>query len=194
MSEEKPHPRSIVYCGICSFPPEYCEFGGKFVQCKAWLEDAHPELYEKLYLSGSQETKASSTLPTEKQEQIEKDLQKLQIKEAKKAERELQKKLSSKIIIKKIERTKRKRVISISGLEVFDLNIKKLSKQFSSKFATGASVVKNAEKKEDLVLQGDLADECEEFIHKLLEEQGLKDVKVEMVEDKKKKKPAQPTV
>lgn len=182
-------PKSVVYCGVCSFPPEYCEFGGKFVQCKAWLEDLHPDLYEKLYSSSNPGTAAlSSTLPTEKQEQIEKDLQKLQIKEAKKAERELQKKLSSKIIIKKIERTKRKRVISISGLEVFDINIKKLSKQFSSKFATGASVVKNAEKKEELVLQGDLGDECEEFILKLLEEQGLKDVKVEQVEDKKKKK------
>lgn len=146
-------------------------------------------MYEQLYVSQANDKGITgSTLGTEKQEQIEKDLQKLQIKEAKKAERELQKKLSSKIIVKRIERTKKKRVISISGLEVFDINIKKLSKQFASKFATGASVVKNAEKKEDLVIQGDVADECVEFIHKLLEEQGLKDVKVEIVEEKKKKK------
>lgn len=181
----------MIYCGVCSFPPEYCEFGGKFVHCKAWLEENHSDLYDKLYALDADQ-KVASTLPTEKQEQIEKDLQRLQIKEAKKAERELQKKLSSKIIIKTIERTKRKRVVSISGLEVFDINIKKLSKQFSSKFATGASVVKNAEKKEEIVLQGDLSDECEEFILKLLEEQGLKDVKVEQVEDKKKKKAAAP--
>lgn len=161
------------------------------MQCKNWLQEYNIDFFNKLY-NQSGDKVISSTLTFEKQEQIEKDLQKLQIKEAKKAERELQKKLSSKIIIKKIERTKRKRVLSISGLEVFDINIKKLSKQFSSKFATGASVVKNAEKKEEIVLQGDLGDECEEFILKLLQEQGLEDVKVEQVEDKKKKKAAPP--
>ncbi|ODV60021.1 Tma22p [Ascoidea rubescens DSM 1968] len=150
------------------------------------VNNNHSDLYEKYYVNNQ------SSLSVEKQQALEKDLQKLEIKEAKKAQRILEKKLSSKIIIKKIERTKRKKVVSISGLEVFEIDIKKLSKTFSSKFATGCSVVKNAEKKDDIVIQGDLGDECEEYILKLLKEKGLTDIQVEQIEEKKKKKQQQP--
>ena len=149
------------------------------------LSNGHADLYEKYYVNNQ------SSLSIEKQQALEKDLQKLEIKEAKKAQRILEKKLASKIIIKKIERTKRKKVVSISGLEVFEIDIKKLSKTFSSKFATGCSVVKNAEKKDDIVIQGDLGDECEEYILKLLKEKGLTDIQVEQIEEKKKKKQQQ---
>jgi density-regulated protein DRP1 len=127
-------------------------------------------------------------LSVEKQEKIEKDLQKKQAKEEAKQERELQKKLQSKVLIKRIERTKRKYAVAISGLEVFDIDMKKLAKTFASKFATGCSVTKNAEKKEEIVVQGDVAEAVEEYITGLLKEKGLDNIKVEQVEEKKKKK------
>ena len=46
------------------------------------------------------------------------------------------------------------------------------------------------QKKEEVVIQGDVMDEVETYIHSLLEEKGLKDVKVETIDAKKKKKPA----
>lgn len=189
MSEITITPKSVLYCGVCSFPPEYCEFGASLKRCKQWLEDNNSELFEKLYSADSL-VNATSTLSIEKQEKISKELEKKQAKEEAKLERELQMKLASKVTIKRIERNKRKHVIEISGLEVFNIDMKKLAKTFASKFATGASVTKNAEKKEEIVVQGDVSDEAKAYIEKLLEEKGLNEVKVEQIDDKKSKKKA----
>lgn len=185
-------PKEVLYCGICSFPPEYCEFGLSFNRCKQWLNENHQELFNQLY-SEEALANATSTLSLEKEKAISDDLAKKQQKEEAKRERELAKKLSSKVIIKRIERNKRKHIISISGLEVFDVELKKLSKQLSSKFATGCSITKTADKKEEILVQGDLSDEAKEFIENLLKEKGLDEVKVEQIDDKKlKKKPTNP--
>lgn len=155
--------------------------------CREWLSDNHKEIFEKLY-SDAALANATLTLSIEKEEKMHKDLEKKQAKEEAKAERELKKKLASKVVIKRIERNRRKHVISIGGLEVFNIDMKKLSKTFAQKFATGASVVKNAEKKDEIVVQGDVSDEARAYIEKLLEEKGLDEVKVEQIDDKKKKK------
>ncbi|KAH3676377.1 hypothetical protein WICMUC_002008 [Wickerhamomyces mucosus] len=186
-------PKEVLYCGVCSFPPEYCEFGASFKKCKLWLDENDQELFNKLYSDEALAT-ATSSLSIEKQEKIEKDLQKKQAKEEAKQERELQKKLQSKVILKRIERTKRKHAIAISGLEVFEIDMKKLAKTFASKFATGCSVTKNAEKKEEIIVQGDVGDAIEVYITGLLKEKGLLDIKVEQIEEKKKKKPTTPAI
>lgn len=177
----------IEHCGICTFPPEYCEFGGTFKRCKEWLEKNNIELYNKLYSDDSL-ANATSSLSLEKQEEIERKVQKQVAREEAKAERELAKKLSSKVTIKRIERSKRKHVIAIGGLEVFGTDLKKLAKTFASKFATGASVTKTPEGKDEITVQGDVGDEVEEYIKSLLAEQGHDQIKVEQVEDKPKKK------
>lgn len=97
-------------------------------------------------------------------------------------------------MLTKIARTKRKTAVAVTGLEVFEIDMKKLAKTFASKFATGCSVTKNVEKKEELVVQGDVADEVEAYITGLLKEKGLDNIKVEVVEEKKKKKPAPPPI
>lgn len=181
---------SITYCGVCGFPPEYCEFGGAFKRCKEWLESNEPALFNKLYAEGSLE-QAMSSISLEKQEEIERKIQKEKAKEEAKAERELQKKMSSKVTIKRIERSKRKHVIAVQGLEVFNIDLKKLSKTFASKFATGCSVTKSLEGKDEVVVQGDVAEEVEAYVKELLEKDGLHDIKVEQVEDKPKKKKPQ---
>lgn len=182
-------PALTTYCGVCSFPPEFCEFGLSIKRCREWLQANHPDLADKYY-SADALANITSTLSLEKEQKISQELQKKQLKEEAKQERELQKKLASKVLIKRIERNKRKHVISISGLEVFNIDMKKLTKTFASKFATGASVIKNAEKKEEILVQGDVSDEAKEYIEKLLEEKGLDEVKVEQMDEKKKKKAA----
>lgn len=182
-------PRTVLYCGVCTLPPEYCEFGGAFKRCKAWLEDNDHELFAKLYsVEALTNAVQASSISAEKQEEIDRKLQKQQQKDEAKAERELLKKLASKVVIKRIERSKRKRIISVSGLEVFELDLKKLSKTFSSKFATGASVTKTADGKEEIVIQGDVGDGVEELITQMLKDKGLNQVKVEQIDEKKKKK------
>ena len=92
------------------------------------------------------------------------------------------------VVIKRIERNKRKYVTSIHGLEAFGIDLKKAAKQFAGKFATGSSVTKNPQGQEEIVVQGDVSDEILEMI-----EAGagvLKDVpadSVKLVEEKKKK-------
>lgn len=90
--------------------------------------------------------------------------------------------------IKRVERTKRKHVTVIHGLDQFSIDLKKAAKQFASKFATGASVTKNAAGEDEIVVQGDVADEVMEMI-----EDGVGVLKgvpadnIEIIEDKKKK-------
>ncbi|GME77774.1 unnamed protein product [[Candida] boidinii] len=68
--------------------------------------------------------------------------------------------------------------------------MKKLAKTFATKFATGASVTKNVEKKDEIVIQGDVGDEVEEYLNTILEEKKLSAVKIEQVDEKKPKKKA----
>ncbi|KAH3899033.1 probable Translation machinery-associated protein 22 [Saccharomycodes ludwigii] len=176
--------KTVVYCDICTFPPEYCEFSGKIKRCKVWLQENHPDLYTKLY--GEEGSAGTSTATTENK--LEKSLRKLEIKQENRDQRELAKKMGSKVVIKRLERTKRKCVVAISGLEVFEIDMKKLSKTFASKFATGCSVSKSAVTGDEIIVQGDVADEAEQYIKTLLSEKGLTSIKVERVDDKMKKK------
>jgi len=128
------------------------------------------------------------TLSIAAQTALEKDSAKKEAKASSKAAAALQKKLSSPITIRRIERTKRKHVTAIHGLEAFGIDLKKAAKQMAGKFATGASVSKNAQGLEEIVVQGDVADEIVDMLER--EEGVLKGVpkeNVEVVEDKKKK-------
>ena len=166
-----------LYCKVCTFPVDFGDYSKKATKCKTWLQENHPAKYEELYANKGTED------VDEKTKKVEESLKKMELRQEKKDKKELEDQQNSKIIIKTIERTKRKRSIEIQGLEVFPLNLKKLSKKFSNKFATGCSIVDNK-----LVLQGDLADDIEIFINQLLkEEAGLDDIKVEKIVAKRKK-------
>lgn len=93
---------------------------------------------------------------------------------------------TSRVTIKRVERNKRKYVTAVIGLEAFGLDLKKVAKDFGKKFATGASVTKLANGESEIVVQGDVSEEIEEF---LLEKWGdvIPEDNVELVEDKKKK-------
>ncbi len=90
--------------------------------------------------------------------------------------------------IKRIERTKRKHVTAIHGLEAFGIDLKKAAKQLATRFATGASVSKNVLGQDEIVVQGDVAGDVAEMIEKgegVLK--GVPKENVDIVEDKKKK-------
>uniref|UniRef100_A0A7R9W360 SUI1 domain-containing protein n=1 Tax=Pseudictyota dubia TaxID=2749911 RepID=A0A7R9W360_9STRA len=41
--------RTVLYCGQCGMPPEYCEYGPDFEShCNPWLLKNHPDLYARL--------------------------------------------------------------------------------------------------------------------------------------------------
>jgi density-regulated protein len=75
-------------------------------------------------------------------ERAAKDAAKKEAKAASSEAREAEKRAASKIIVKRIERNKRKYVTTVQGLELFGYDIKKIAKEFGKKFATGSSVTK----------------------------------------------------
>ncbi|KAJ7100859.1 translation initiation factor SUI1 [Mycena belliarum] len=180
-------PVSVLYCAVCTYPPEYCEFGASLTKCKDWLKEEHPTLFDKYYSEEALQTKLG-TLSLEAQQKLEKDVAKKEVKAEAKADAALKKKMASQITIKRIERNKRKHITSVFGLEAFGIDLKKAAKQFASKFATGASVTKNAQGLEEIVVSGDVSDEILEMIEgEVGVLKGIPTDNVELVEEKKKK-------
>ncbi|KAH6576095.1 hypothetical protein BASA61_008751 [Batrachochytrium salamandrivorans] len=135
----------VLYCGNCGAPPEYCEFGTTLVECKAWLRTADNDLSVHLY---------GAEVPVE---EVQDQVASLDIaaqgdgSTATAAPTKSSKKNAAanssvkKVVLTTIERTKRKRITVVSGLEKFDVDLKKAAKQMASKFACGTSVTKNSQ-------------------------------------------------
>jgi density-regulated protein DRP1 len=129
---------------------------------------------------------ATSTLSLEARKRAEKDAHKKALKAEAAEAKQAATIASSKVTIKRVERNKRKFVTAVSGLEAFGLENKKVAKDLGKKFATGASVTKVPSGGEEIVVQGDVSEEIEEF---LLEKYSvIPEDNVELVDDKKKKK------
>jgi density-regulated protein DRP1 len=127
-----------------------------------------------------------SSLSIDAQKRAEKDSQKKAAKAATAEARRAEELASSKILIKRIERNKRKYVTAVQGLEAFGLDIKKVAKDFGKKFATGSSVTKIPGGGEEIIVQGDLSEDIMEFLVDKYEE--VPEDNIELIEDKKKKK------
>ncbi|MCJ1370298.1 Translation machinery-associated protein 22 [Loxospora ochrophaea] len=131
-----------------------------------------------------------STLSLDAQKRAQKDTQKKEARAAALEAKTLAAKSTSKVLIKRVERNKRKYVTAISGLEAHGFDLKKVAKDFGKRFATGASVTKAVAGGvgEEIVVQGDLSDEVWEV---LVEGEGycgrVPEENVECVEDRKKK-------
>ncbi|KAI8882276.1 eIF1-like protein [Backusella circina FSU 941] len=93
---------------------------------------------------------------------------------------------ASRVTIKRIERTKRKSVTTVFGLDVFAVDMKKAAKMFANKFACGASVAKNNQGLDEIVVQGDFSDEIHDLI--LQNWPAVPEENIDKVEEKKKKK------
>ncbi|KAK0656164.1 translation machinery-associated protein 22 [Cercophora newfieldiana] len=172
--------RHVIYCGVCTLPPEYCEYGGTVKKCQEWLEKQHPSMYERIWSPA-----ATASLSLEAKDRAAKDAKKKAAKAEAAEQKNADRLANSVVTIKRIERNKRKYVTSVSGLEAFGLELKKVAKDFGKKFATGSSVTKTPSGGEEIVVQGDVSDEIEEFLLEKYKE--IPEDNIELVEDKKKK-------
>ncbi|MCJ1337610.1 Translation machinery-associated protein 22 [Bachmanniomyces sp. S44760] len=126
-----------------------------------------------------------SSLSVDAQKRAAKDAAKKEAKANLLEEKAHEKKMSSKVLIKRVERNKRKYVTAVSGLEAHGLDLKKVAKDFGKKFATGSSVTKTASGGEEITVQGDVSDEIYDWITENYEE--IPEDNIDCVEDKKKK-------
>ncbi|KAI9709266.1 MAG: Translation machinery-associated protein 22 [Bogoriella megaspora] len=127
-----------------------------------------------------------SSLSVEARAKAEKDSLKKAAKAEAAASREAEKLANSIVYIKRVERSKRKYVTVVSGLELFGYELKKVAKDLGKRFATGSSVTKNAAGTgEEITVQGDVSDDLYDWIEEHLE--NVPEDNVECIEDKKKK-------
>lgn len=125
-----------------------------------------------------------STLSVDAQKRAEKDSLKKEAKALAAEARSAESKAQAKVLIKRVERNKRKYVTAVSGLEAHGMDLKKVAKEWGKKFATGSSVTKTASGGEEVVVQGDNSDEIWDWV---VDVGGVPEGNVECVEDKKKK-------
>jgi density-regulated protein DRP1 len=180
-----PQGRVVVYCGVCSLPPEYCEYGGTVKRCQDWLEKNHKAMFDRIWSPEALEA-ATASLSLEAQKRAARDAQKKTAKAEAAEQKHADKIAKSVITIKRIERNKKKFVTAVSGLEAFGLELKKVAKEFGKKFATGSSVTKTPAGGEEIVVQGDVSPDIEEFLLEKYKDLIPED-NIELVEDKKKK-------
>lgn len=113
-----PEPRTVLYCQVCTFPPEYCEFGSSVSKCRQWLEEAQPDVYRTIW-SEEAITANLANMTTKQAQDLEKEAVKKEKKAEAKAEKEKAQKATQKIILTRAARTKRKATTSINGLHHF---------------------------------------------------------------------------
>ena len=119
------------------------------------------------------------------QKRAKKDAAKKEAKAAAVEQREAERKAGAKVLIKRVERNKRKYVTVVSGLEEHGIDLKKIAKDFGKKFATGSSVTKTASGGEEITVQGDVSDDLYDWLCEHHEE--IPEENIDCIEDKKKK-------
>ncbi|KAJ3272378.1 Translation machinery-associated protein 22 [Terramyces sp. JEL0728] len=147
----------------------YCEFGSS-KECKAWLQENDLSLFADLYPEAGNEPAAEAAEGEQGKEPQQKQ-------EPKK------KKAAKQVVITITERTKRKRITNVKGLELFDVDLKKAAKTFANKFATSGAVVKNGAGQEEIAIGGDVSDDIFDFI---VQSFGISEDDIEFGETKKK--------
>ena len=126
-----------------------------------------------------------SSLSVDAQKRAKKDAAKKEAKAAAVEQRESERKAAAKVLIKRVERNKRKYVTVVSGLEEHGLELKKIAKELGKKFATGSSVTKTASGGEEITVQGDVSDDLYDWLCENYEE--IPEDNIDCIEDKKKK-------
>lgn len=123
-------PLSVLYCPVCTYPPEYCEFSASFAQCKDWIARNCPELYP--HLAEDFERILLGQGPVE-----ETKVKKVKFKEPKQ------------VVLAPLSRGGKKTVIEISGLALFNVSLKDAAKLLRKSLCTGCNAVE-----ENLEVQG----------------------------------------
>lgn len=126
-----------------------------------------------------------ATLSVEAQKRAEKDAAKKAAKAQAAESREAERKAEAMVLIKRVERNKRKYVTVVSGLEEHGLDLKKMAKELGKKFATGSSVTKTASGGEEITVQGDVSDDIYDLLTEKYSE--IPEDNIDCIEDKKKK-------
>jgi len=171
-----PEPRVVEYDAVTGVPSEFNQFlPPDCLEYKRWAGQQAGE-------AGGAEVEAgvaglSVAEKTPDGEEIEKKLPGGKVK----------KKAKPEVVMERNVRNKRKCITSVTGLDTFKVKLGEAAKLFGKKFASGASVVKNASGKEQIDIQGDCLDQLPAVILKHYgKEAGIEKAHIFMMEGKSK--------
>lgn len=134
------YPVEVLYCPICTFPAEMCEFSGMLEKCRPWLLEHAAELAD------AEEKGRKRRILTEKGR-----LEKLLEGGAG------PKHVITRNVIVELEEQSNKRTI-VTGMDLFGFNLKDLSREWRKMFSAGVGVRKGEEVHEQsrLEIQGNV--------------------------------------
>jgi len=151
------YPVTVVYCGLCGLPIEYCEYYADYEKCKQWFEKNLPTEFAKqarIGNNGSGESEAKGGEADAKNEKEEED-KKRQKRGGKGISKPKKKEGGPKKICLSVAPRGRKRLTVVTGLRSYEIDLKLAAKFFGTKFACGASVTGD----DEIVIQGDVKDD-----------------------------------
>lgn len=159
-----------LYCPICTFPAEMCDFSGMMDKCRPWLLEHAAEL------ANAEDRGRRRRILTEK-ERLEAMMEGRGIKKA----------LERIILLDVEKRTGHRMITSVYGMDLFGFNLKDLSRDWRKSFACGAGVRAPEEgKHQDCVdIQGSVADQLAEL---LVKKYSIPKDAIYIMENKKKQK------
>lgn len=174
-------------------PPEYCEFSVCFNEkCRPWLEKHHPDLLtnappmpeitekiEKMTVSSKKNDESDD-------EDSDDDDAKPKLSAAAALRAKSSLNTNNAILIRKEQRSRNKYVTAVKGCEQFGLDLKKVAKSLSKKFASSASVVKMPDTTQEIQIQGDVSMELAEYL--VAEFPSIEEKTVYFVDNKTNKK------
>lgn len=176
-----PGGKTVIYCGVCSYPFEFCEYSTTFEQCKLWWVTHHPA-----YLADMLESLGLDDIDDAKSKVSKRAMQAARKKERKKES------VKRAVLITRAQRNKRKYITVVSGLETLEITLKEAAKYLGKKFACGSAVSKTPEGGKEIVIQGDVSYDVAEALNKkykvpaqvmFLFEKGKGKRRVELYED-----------
>ncbi|ETK82521.1 hypothetical protein F441_12363 [Phytophthora nicotianae CJ01A1] len=163
----QPKLRHVEYCPIDTFPPEYCEYGPMFNECKPWLAEHCPDLMLTKYNRTVAELLEVEQQIADGVEGITLEVEGKTVKKKKKnkIEEAAKRKENCMVTISKSSRKGRKRLTFVTGLEDFEgVNIKDACKSMGKKFACSSSLSKTDQGQQQIQLQGDCVTELLEVL------------------------------
>ncbi|RHW68015.1 hypothetical protein DPX39_110008500 [Trypanosoma brucei equiperdum] len=169
MTVTRYEPVDVLYCPICTFPAEMCEFSGMYEQCRPWLLEHAKELAE------AEERGRKRRVLTER-ERLERLVKGSGNKKG----------IERIVLIEVSQRKNKKMTTTVKGMDLFGLNLKDLSREWKKMFSCGAGVTTSEELKQSMIdIQGNVV---EQLVEMLPGKYNIPKDAIYKMEDKKKVK------
>lgn len=137
------YPLTVIYCPICSLPPELHEYHSKnqFEKCSDWLRKHTPTLFPDRFPEEAAAATAAEASDAPPPSELSEDKSvKVAVPIEQKTSGGKKKKAPAEVVLMLGQRKGKKQVTIVYGLDLFGVKLKDATKAAKRKFATGSSL------------------------------------------------------